>query len=289
MPFVAHSVTTKAAGADIKANLRARKSGPAVLHLHLTVEATVKLSLTEGDRLDVMIGTGPESGRIRLRREGGAGAATLTRCRVRGGSYYRVNLGHIPQLGSERRDSAPCKWSFAEDGWIDILLPWQTAPFKIDPPTRPSLPAARTRLELGRPPLGSRLMSTPKFGDPPPERSALAHREEVEAEQSRLRHIELEGRRSSEEISRSIRRQEREEEQDLRFTPAEREVAKALSRGRRMSSHSLADVAHTKATSVKVFVSHLRRKLRRVGIGIESNNRGYLVNKEAAQRLAALV
>lgn len=172
MPFEKAVIPHRSAsiGTGIKVTLRRLKSAAS---MNFSISPTVAASLgwSAKDKLEVLIGTGTDHGKLRFRKNNSTGEAELTaRKTIHGGGYLAVNIGHQPRFVDRRESARWCQWERVEDGWIEVVLPkWanETAIQAAKPApaatqqinTTPVRPARDvTAMVMGDPPAGRREM-----------------------------------------------------------------------------------------------------------------------------------
>lgn len=163
-------------GTGIKATLRGKKT--AILLLNLDTKSAFTLGVTDKDKVEVLLGDGPQHGMIRLRKNNSVGQAIVEKKATGKGDYYLIKLGHQPMFVNRVEPAKWCQWEKVEDGWFEIVLPkWADETRQKVESKAASLPAAAApkgpheRAKAFGGTVTSRLM-----GDPDPSRSALSQK-----------------------------------------------------------------------------------------------------------------
>lgn len=158
-------------GTGVKAILRQSKKSPAALSFTFTEAVGKKLSWSDGDGVEVLIGEGEHHGLVRIRKNNSAAVTKIQRRETGKGAWFSLKLGHQPTFIDRSEAPAWCQWEAVEDGWLEIVLPkWadETAPSKAkaaapaSPHPTSAKPARRgidvTAQLMGDPPPGRREM-----------------------------------------------------------------------------------------------------------------------------------
>lgn len=194
MPFVRASVTAKPSsiGTGVKAALRASKRGAPLLSLLVTDSMAETLGWAEGDAIEVLLGTGPEHGLVRMRKTEDGQVRLKLRKAAYGGRFFQLVLGAQSAFVNRAEQASACQWEVVEDeapGTVEVVLPkWsdETHPERkvkpaeanaapAAPPALPSPPPAvpttgPIRRLPGRPPKN---VTATLMGDPPPGRRQM--------------------------------------------------------------------------------------------------------------------
>lgn len=119
-------------GTGLKISLKKIKGASAKMTVTLTGEAMKDAGWKDGDKIEVMFGTGEHHGLLRMRKNNSVGQAVVSeRKAVRGGRYLTIALGVQDAFVDRSEPAAWCKWEKIEDGWFEIVMPkWadETAP-----------------------------------------------------------------------------------------------------------------------------------------------------------------
>lgn len=172
MGFVKAKIEIRPAsvGTGIKASLKQLRSGPAKLTISIGGTAIKELAWSKGDKIEVLIGDGPDHGMLRFRKNNSAGQVECNeRQFARGVTFLCLSLGHQDAFVNRSEASAWCQWEKLEDGYIEVVLPkWaeETAPRKALQATPAPAPERRP---VGRPPLRGNVTAS-LMGDPAPGR-----------------------------------------------------------------------------------------------------------------------
>jgi len=162
-------------GTGIKVTLRKGKKGPAAMVFSVKGDIAQALGWAEGDKLEVLIGTGGDHGLLRFRKNNSNGDAVVKFKRaMKAITYATISLGHQPAFVDRAEAGRWCQHETVDDGYLEIVLPrWaeETGPKRQQiavpssssparPISQPSAPAKRavTASVLGDPPPGRREM-----------------------------------------------------------------------------------------------------------------------------------
>ena len=180
MSFTAHTVVSGGAstGTGIAAMLQKMKpTSTAQLVLTLQVKVASALGWDDKDKIAIQLGEGEHHGLLRLKKDP-QGSAVMKRLHaggngLRGGPYFRLNLGHVELFVDRRENRRWVKFDNVDDGWIEVVLPgWADE-------TSPNRRPRSTALTVSAPPARQtavRDLAPHLMGDPPKERSALSQR-----------------------------------------------------------------------------------------------------------------
>ncbi|NTS31299.1 hypothetical protein HQ945_08525 [Phyllobacterium sp. BT25] len=164
-------------GTGIKATLRGKKT--AILLLNIDMKSASALGVSDQDKVEVLLGDGPQHGMIRLRKNNSVGQAIVEKKATGKGDYFLIKLGHQAMFVNRVEPAKWCQWEKVQEegGWFEIVLP------KWADETRQKVESKVAALPAAAAPKGpherakafgtvtSRLM-----GDPEPSRSALAQK-----------------------------------------------------------------------------------------------------------------
>lgn len=85
-----------------------------------------ELGFSLDDRINLLIGTGDDRGRIRLQKNRSTGAVQFSR-RVfpgkSGKAGYSLNLGHRPEFVDQNQKAVACAWTRVDPATVEITLP----------------------------------------------------------------------------------------------------------------------------------------------------------------------
>lgn len=160
-------INSASVGTGFKVKVMKRK-GPASISFTLTTALASKFGWSNGDKLELFIGTEDDHGAIRFRKNNSVGDAPVTFKKTAKGDWVSVPIGHQSAFVDEAQPSAWVKFEQIDGGFVEVILPrWadKTAP-KSKATTSP--PVARAPAQSPRQNVTSSLM-----GDPPPNRREI--------------------------------------------------------------------------------------------------------------------
>lgn len=174
MAFIRATIEIRPAsvGTGIKCGLRRGKKTAAVLSFFLSTSVAKTLNLVNGDKVDVLIGDGPDHGMLRLRKNNSVGVAEAVEKTTGKGAFFQIKLGHQPMFVDRSEPSAWCPWELAEDGWAEVVLPkWadETHPTKRAKPAVTPAPVSQP----AQPVKARESVTSALMGDPPPGRREM--------------------------------------------------------------------------------------------------------------------
>ncbi|MDE2105104.1 MAG: hypothetical protein KGL39_48140 [Patescibacteria group bacterium] len=192
--FIPPASTTNGSNTGLKVSLRKTKHGEAKLLLNLSPKLAATWGFEENCLIEVLIGTGPEHGLLRLKRPSnpptdGSCVEVVLRKTTKGEGYFLINLGSQPQFINRPESPRWVNWEGVEDGYFEVVLPlWadETGPKKserVSPPVAlASLKVEEVAAKKTVPPSVAeaanfkrtrRDVTSSIMGDPPKGRSAL--------------------------------------------------------------------------------------------------------------------
>ncbi len=170
MPFERAKIIIKQASIGTGVKVTLAKVRGAQAKMKFTVNETVAKSFgwSGGDKLEVLIGNGPDHGLLRLRKNNSlSDAAEVVHRKANKGDYFQVSLGHQPMFVDRVEAARWCQFEKVEDGYVEIVLPrWadETAPAK-----KPAL----LPIVSQQPPKRGGTVTADLMGDPPPGRREM--------------------------------------------------------------------------------------------------------------------
>jgi hypothetical protein len=127
-----------------------------------------KLGWSDGDKIEIMIGSGEHHGLLRLRKNNSAGQVAIAQQKAAKGVWFSLKMGHQDAFVNRSEPALWCQWENVDEGWIEIVLPkWadETAPNKKQTTQPAQRPAARAQ--------PVRNVTASIMGDPPPGRREM--------------------------------------------------------------------------------------------------------------------
>ncbi|MBD8556324.1 hypothetical protein IFT84_17590 [Rhizobium sp. CFBP 8762] len=172
MGFERAKIIVKAAsvGTGLKVTVSKRGSNPATIRFVASKPVATSFGWSDGDKLEVLIGTEGDHGLIRLRKNNSIGDVPVQFKRTAKGEWVSLSLGHQPMFIDQAQEQAWCRFEQFEDGYVEIVLPrWAdlTAPKKaLVPPVvaKQTAPATTQR--------GTNVTAS-IMGDPPANRREM--------------------------------------------------------------------------------------------------------------------
>lgn len=177
-------VNAASVGTGIKVTLRKGKKGAAAMVFSVKGEIAKALGWAEGDKLEVLIGTGGDHGLLRFRKNNSTGDAVVKfKKAMKAVTYATISLGHQSAFVDRAEAGRWCQHESVEDGYLEIVLPrWaeETGP-KRQQVAAPSAPSPSR--PVPQPPApAKRAVTASVLGDPPPgRREMLAKMGEMKA------------------------------------------------------------------------------------------------------------
>lgn len=158
-------------GTGLKVTLSKFKASAAKMKFSFSDAVAKSLGLADGDKIDVLIGSGEHHGLVRIRKNASVGEAVLTHRKALKGGYFSLDLGHQPAFVNRSEAGRWCQFEKVEEGFVEIVLPrWadETGPAKQKIASTP-LPKVVTTVH-DRP---TRNVTASVMGDPPPGRREM--------------------------------------------------------------------------------------------------------------------
>lgn len=147
-----------------------KRTGPASMRFTITKAVATKLGWSNGDKLEVLVGTEGDHGMLRFRKNNSVGDAIVSFKQTAKGEWVSLNIGHQARFVDEAQPAAWCQFEEIEGGYVEVVLPrWadRTAPKKVLAESRP----------VGRPPSDPirrpAAVTSSIMGDPPPNRREM--------------------------------------------------------------------------------------------------------------------
>lgn len=164
-------IAPAAIGTGIKVSLRKGKKSPAAMHVTVRESVGKQLGWSDGDKLEVLIGTGEHHGLLRLRKNNSVGEATVSYREMSKGSWFSVTLGHQPMFVDRNETGQWVQWEKVDDGWFELVLPKWTD--ETAPRQRP--PSSQAQPSKAAPVMTRRVedVTANLMGDPPPGRREM--------------------------------------------------------------------------------------------------------------------
>ncbi|TQX91285.1 hypothetical protein EQW76_00665 [Rhizobium sp. rho-13.1] len=179
MAFERAKIEIKAAsvGTGFKVTLGKMRGSSAKMKFSLTVALAKTFGWSDGDKLEVFIGTGSDHGMMRFRKNNSVGDAPVVFRKATKGDWVSVSLGHQPAFVDEAQTAAWVQFEQIEDGFVEVVLPrWadKTAPAKAkDDAAAPTAPVRQPPAARPTVPQRSASMTAGLMGDPPPNRREM--------------------------------------------------------------------------------------------------------------------
>jgi hypothetical protein len=171
MGFERAKIEIKAAsiGTGFKVTLGKMKKSSAKMKFSLTLALAKSFGWSDGDKLEVYLGTGSDHGMIRFRKNNSVGDAPVVFRKSAKGDWASVSIGHQPAFIDEGQSAAWVQFEQIDGGFVEVVLPrWadKTAPAKLASPVaaqsaRPIVPQRSATVTAGI------------MGDPPPNRREM--------------------------------------------------------------------------------------------------------------------
>jgi hypothetical protein len=155
-------------GTGIKVSLAAIRGADAKMKFSITPELAKTFGCSDGDKLEVLLGTESDHGLIRMRKNNSVGEATVSfRKGPHATKYVQVALGHQPMFVNR---AEPARWVQSEqieDGYVEIVMPrWADE----TGPKRRSVADAVIKPQALQP---KQNVTSMLMGDPPPNRREM--------------------------------------------------------------------------------------------------------------------
>jgi len=167
-------IKSASVGTGFKVTLakRGEAGKPAKMNFGLTVALAKTFGWSNGDKLEVLIGTGGDHGMMRFQKNNSIGDALVTFRSTAKGEWVSISLGHQSMFVDEAQPMAWISHEVLDDGYVEVVLPrWadKTAPAKTKhepPPPRPIAPQASAKPRPAA-------VTASLMGDPPPNRREM--------------------------------------------------------------------------------------------------------------------
>ena len=165
-------IKSPSVGTGVKVTLSKFKASSAKMKFSFSDAVARSLGLVDGDKLEVLIGSGEHHGLLRIRKNASVGEAVIAHRKALKGGYFALDLGHQPAFVDRSEAGRWCQFETVEDGFVEIVLPrWadETGPAKQKIASAPVAPAR----PVGRPPNAevkhqpARSVTSNLMGDPP--------------------------------------------------------------------------------------------------------------------------
>ena len=164
-------IKSPSVGTGVKVTLSKFKASSAKLKFSFSDAVTRSFGLADGDKIEVLIGSGEHHGLIRIRKNASVGEAVLGHRKALKGGYFALDLGHQPAFVDRAEAGRWCQFEPVEDGFVEIVLPrWadETGPAK---PKMSPVPVAKIVPPV--PDRPARNVTASVMGDPPPGRREM--------------------------------------------------------------------------------------------------------------------
>jgi hypothetical protein len=161
-------------GTGVKVTLSKFKASSAKMKFSFSAAVAKSLDWADGDKIEIMIGSGEHHGLLRMRRNASVGEAVLTHRNALKGGYFALALGHQPMFVDRGETGRWCQFETVEDGFVEIVLPrWadETGPTKVKAAPVPLQKIAAIAAVVPERP--ARNVTASVMGDPPPGRREM--------------------------------------------------------------------------------------------------------------------
>lgn len=175
-------VNSPSVGTGIKVTLRQGRSGQASMIFSIKGEIAKGFNWSDGDKIEVLIGTGSDHGLLRFRKNNSTGDAVVkSKKAMKGITYTTISLGHQPAFVNRAEAGRWCQFEQVDDGFVEIVLPrWaeETSPKKQAVAVSPvsvsgTAPIPQGRVAQPTPSPVKRAVTAQVLGDPPPGRREM--------------------------------------------------------------------------------------------------------------------
>ncbi|MGV1912064.1 hypothetical protein G6K96_21645 [Agrobacterium vitis] len=112
-----------ASTSKISIGLDKRGSGSALAAITIGADAWMAFGMPSEEAFVLLIGRGPDSGRIRLQRRDSGSVLVSVRKLAGGKKLYQLPLGHRPEFPDRREPAVPVEWTIINDRMFEIALP----------------------------------------------------------------------------------------------------------------------------------------------------------------------
>ncbi|MCM2452965.1 hypothetical protein [Agrobacterium vitis] len=112
-----------ASTSKVSIGLDKRGVGPALAVITIGADAWMALGIPDPIDFVLLIGRGPDSGRIRLQRRDSGSVQVSVRKLAGGKKLYQLPLGHRPEFPDRRERAVPVEWAIIDDQTFEIVLP----------------------------------------------------------------------------------------------------------------------------------------------------------------------
>ncbi|TLX12117.1 hypothetical protein [Rhizobium sp. MHM7A] len=162
-------INAASVGTGFKVRVTKRK-GPACISFTLTKALAAQFGWSDGDKLELFVGTDSDHGLLRFRKNNSVGDAPVSFKKSAKGDWVSIPIGHQARFVDEAQLAAWVKFEQIEGGFVEVVLPrWadKTRPAKVAasvPSSKPAAPPAHALRKnvtsdiMGDPPAGRREM-----------------------------------------------------------------------------------------------------------------------------------
>jgi hypothetical protein len=161
-------INSASVGTGLKVTVK-KRSAPATITFTLTKALASQFSWSDGDKLELFVGTEGDHGIIRFRKNNSIGDAPVSFKKSGKGDWVSISIGHQPRFVDEAQPASWVKHEQIDGGFVEIVLPrWadRTAPAKFKAVSPAQQPIIRPNA-----PVGQRASVTGSLmGDPLPNR-----------------------------------------------------------------------------------------------------------------------
>ncbi|MGV2135167.1 helix-turn-helix domain-containing protein [Agrobacterium vitis] len=112
-----------ASTSKISIGLDKRGSGPALAAITIGADAWMAFGMPSATAFVLLIGRGPDSGRIRLQRRDSGSVLVSVRKLAGGKKLYQLPLGHRPEFPDRREPASSVEWTIIDDQTFELRLP----------------------------------------------------------------------------------------------------------------------------------------------------------------------
>lgn len=159
-------------GTGLKVSLSKPRTAQAKMKFSITPAIAKSFGWSDGDKLEVLIGTAEHHGIIRMRKNNSVGEAVVAfRKGPHQTSFVTVALGHQSNFVDRSEPSRWCQFEQIDEGYVEIILPRWADETR---PNRPvvAAPTVNAPKPVAQPQQRQNVTST-LMGDPPPNRRAM--------------------------------------------------------------------------------------------------------------------
>lgn len=97
-------------GTGIKVSLRQTSKSPAQMSFSISETVGKKLGWSDGDKIEIMIGSGEHHGLLRLRKNNSAGQVAIARREAAKGIWFSLKMGHQEAFVDRSEPALWCQW-----------------------------------------------------------------------------------------------------------------------------------------------------------------------------------